>query len=595
MPFLIFATAVFCIIAVDIKERSVWRYDLVNSVVFLTIGIFSGYHVQKQKITSLIANKELRNEQAKYREALGHGAKYFFSADLTDDIVREPVTLNKDGFFEDFLPPGITYPTGYDRLSYYWAEGDRPEPVMDELSSRYNLLSSYEKGESMVEIEARVPSNDTYIKKTVLMTRNHETGHVLASVFVSDITSQRRKEMDLRRSLEKAKTEAEEANRAKTVFLANMSHDIRTPLNGIIGMTGIAEESVNDPDKVRDCLGKIRVSSDHLLSLANELLDINKIESGKDPIVNKVVYMRGFSKKCMDILHGYAVNRDLKLITDIQPLENEYAVTDENHLREILLNVLSNAVKYTPNGGSITLKARNEPREDGKTTDIIYVISDTGIGMNENFVPHIFESFSQESSGARSTYKGVGLGMSIVKKYTDMMGGTIDIESKKNAGTTVTLRFPLQMATAEQIEQFKKENSSRPGTDVAGLNILVAEDNDFNREIAHEFLENMGIAVIEACDGQEALDIFRNSAPFEFDCILMDIMMPEMDGLEATKQIRALSREDAGTVPIIAMTANSFDEDIQKCIEAGMNGHIPKPVEPERMKSIISQKVTKRS
>ena len=381
-----------------------------------------------------------------------------------------------------------------------------------------------------------------------------------------------------RGALENALAEATNANAAKTRFLSQMSHDIRTPLNGIIGMTSIAAANVEDPQRVSDALEKIRHSSDHLLTLINDILDLNRIESGKMTIAHNPIDIRAAINQCTEVLKGSVINRDLEITIDTEQIEYPFVFTDALHLRQILINIISNAVKFTPDGGRITFRAEGRLNEARNTLLCRFEITDTGIGMSEEFQKHIFEAFVQEDAfNARTQYKGSGLGMSIVKQLVDMLGGRINMKSELHAGTSIVINLPFEI---------DRSAAEKPGTSSGedhrysfdGVHILLAEDNEINMEISKTLLESSGFNVKTAVDGEKAVEAFAASAVGEYRCILMDIMMPNMNGYEATKAIRSMDRQDAGTVPIIAMTANAFAEDIQTALDNGMNAHIAKPI-----------------
>ena len=381
-----------------------------------------------------------------------------------------------------------------------------------------------------------------------------------------------------RGALENALAEANSANAAKTRFLSQMSHDIRTPLNGIIGMTDIAADNVEDPGCVSDALGKIRHSSDHLLTLINDILDMSRIESGKMTIAHDPTDIRATIDQCAEVLKGSVINRDLKIITDTERIEYPYVLTDALHIRQILINIISNAVKFTPDGGSITFRAEGRRDDAGDTLLCRFEVADTGIGMSEEFQEHIFEAFVQEDTyNARTQFKGSGLGMSIVKQLVDMLGGSVAIKSELHVGTSVAVELPLEINknAAEKPEEAAGESG---GYSFAGIHVLLAEDNEINMEIAKALLESSGMRVDTAEDGEKTVEAFAASAVGEYRCILMDVMMPNMDGYEATRTIRSMERQDAKTVPIIAMTANAFAEDVQAALDNGMNAHIAKPI-----------------
>ena len=373
--------------------------------------------------------------------------------------------------------------------------------------------------------------------------------------------------------LQEAADKADAANRAKTEFLSHMSHDIRTPINAIMGMTGIAEKNIGNVDKLKDCLKKIDGSSQHLLSLINDVLDMSRIESGKTTINSEVFSLRECLNNCASIISGQLVNRDITLIRDFDRITAPAVVGDELHLRQIFINILGNSVKFTPDGGSISFRAWEEDKENEKSI-FVFELSDTGIGMSEEYLPKLFEAFSQEAGGSRTTYKGTGLGMAITKSFVDLMDGSIQVDSKLNKGTKFLVKIPMQICALPEETAVCSDDYSA----LKGLKVLMAEDNELNAEIAAELLEDVGLEVRCAVNGSEAVRIFEESSPNEFSAILMDIMMPEMNGYDAAAAIRKLSRDDASVIPIIALSANAYEEDIRKAKDAGMNAHVSKPI-----------------
>ena len=399
---------------------------------------------------------------------------------------------------------------------------------------------------------------------------------------VYSLSVSRKKQME---ALKEAQ-DANAANIAKTTFLNRMSHDIRTPMNAIVGFTDIAMK--RKPDKeVENCLKKIRQSSEYLMTLVNDVLDISRIESGKLESKPVLVDLRDMLNTVLSIARGYIENRDLNLCVSREELKTPYVMADELRIREVLLNIISNAIKFTKDGGTISVVAENCPGNDVHHVIVRYRISDTGIGMSEEFLNRIFDEFSQENGGARTSYKGTGLGMAIAKKYVDLMGGKIEVSSRQGVGSTFTVEIPLLIA--EHVEAEEKEKLKKD-MDLHGLHVLLAEDNDLNAEIAIALLEEQGMIVTRAVDGKSALTQFCITAPGTFDLILMDIMMPEMNGYETTKAIRNLpDRPDGKKIPIIAMTANAFAEDVQAALNAGMDDHVAKPVDMEILTSVITK------
>lgn len=387
-------------------------------------------------------------------------------------------------------------------------------------------------------------------------------------------------------SLEAAE-KADAANKAKSTFLFNMSHDIRTPMNAIVGFTDIALHQ-NSVAEIHDSLEKVRESSKHLLSLLNDVLDLSRIESGKAVFFPEPVDITKLTDDVLAIMNGLLYNRDLKFEVYRERPKNPYVLADATRIREVLTNFLSNAVKFTKDGGTVTLYISSHPGEDDKHIVARYIVKDNGIGMSEEFQKKLFKPFSQEDDrGARTQYKGTGLGMAIAKEYVEMMGGSIAVESQKGVGTTFTVEIPLEL-TEQGIHQKQEEPVHH---DLTGVNVLMAEDNDLNAELATVMLEDAGMAVTRAFDGKDAVELFKNHPQGTYDIILMDIMMPNMDGHQAAKTIRAMGTErpDAATIPIIAVSANAFAEDIKASLDSGMNGHVSKPLNMKEVTDTIAK------
>ncbi|MBP0965328.1 MAG: response regulator [Oscillospiraceae bacterium] len=419
--------------------------------------------------------------------------------------------------------------------------------------------------------------------------------HVIA--FCSDIRGAKKYILDLsdrtsdkkiNQKLEEAVHTAQNASLAKTTFLNNMSHDIRTPMNAIMGFTGIALKQDPEPE-VKSCLEKISKSSEHLLTLINDVLDISRIESGKMKFEPVPVDITSVNDMVANIVHGFLTDRNITFDTKAEVPETPYVLADSVRIREVLVNILGNAVKFTEDGGSITFETSYRQGCDDRHMNVCYRIADTGVGMSEEFVEHIFDEFSQEETGARTQYKGTGLGMAISKHYVDLMGGSILVESRKGAGSVFTVELPLEITDKSNVCEKAMPIAN---VDLNGVKILLAEDNDLNAEIAVIQLEELGIKVTRAADGKETVKLFEENPPEAFDMILMDIMMPEMNGYEATKAIRSMQgRPDARNIPIIALTANAFAEDVQASLDAGMNGHLAKPIVIQEVIGTIARQV----
>ena len=433
-----------------------------------------------------------------------------------------------------------------------------------------------------------IPADSVAVSTMNMMNSTIRTQTIFVSVmallmllaFFSLIKVQRSSQMvkleqETNKELNQLRLLAESANEAKSTFLNNMSHDIRTPMNAIIGFTNIALKH-NPPPEIKSCLDKISDSSEHLLALINDVLDISRIESGKIKYVPTPVDIVEVSDSVLTIMYGYLSNRNITFQTELEEPQTRYVLTDAVRVREVLVNILGNAVKFTNDGGTVTYAVSYHPGMDDRHINVRYRIADTGIGMSEEFVEHIFDEFSQEEHDARTHYKGTGLGMAITQKYVDLMGGTISVESQKGVGSTFTVELPMEITDACEV---KKTDYAVGKIDLTGLKVLLAEDNELNAEIAIVQLEELGMQITRASDGDEVVNIFTDNPPGTFDIILMDVMMPNKNGYEATNVIRNLqNRPDGETIPIIAMTANAFAEDVQASLDAGMNGHLSKPI-----------------
>ena len=395
------------------------------------------------------------------------------------------------------------------------------------------------------------------------------------------LTDLLQQERDYGDKLAKAAREASSANSAKTEFLRRMSHDLRTPINGIRGMVEVGDANAEDLQKQTECRSKIWTASGLLLDLANEALDMSRLESGQvdlDPVPTNLVAL---NNEVRDILERQAEERFVTIVCDQQGLEHPYARVSVTHLKRLLVNIAGNAVKYNRQGGYVRLVCREVEPVDGVPV-YEYTIADNGIGMSEEFQQHLYEPFSREEQQVEGASSGTGLGASIAKQLVELMGGTMSFMSALGQGTTFTIRLPFKKCKRSEIPQVVRVDAG-VGNALQGLRVLLVEDNDLNAEIAQFTLDRAGAIVTHAKDGESAVEAFAASAPYEFDVVLMDIMMPGIDGLEATRQIRALNREDATTTPIIAVSANAFADDRRLSREAGMNAHLSKPVSSQEL------------
>ena len=386
----------------------------------------------------------------------------------------------------------------------------------------------------------------------------------------------------------RAAKKAEAANEAKTEFLQRMSHDIRTPINGICGMIDVADHYAKDMKKQTECRAKIKEASHLLLELINEVLDMSKLESDEVILEEIPFNLNSISEEILGVIEQMATEQNIRILWEEKEVTHWNLIGSPVHVKRILMNILSNAVKYNKENGYVYISCREIPSEQTAMTTLEFVCRDTGIGMTEAFQKRIFEPFAQEHAGSRTKFAGTGLGMPITKKLVEKMGGTISFESKEGIGTTFLIRIPFRIDTDRKD---RTEAEEKTETSIQGLHVLLTEDNELNMEIAEFVLQNEGTVVTKAWNGQEAVDIFRKSSPGEFDVILMDIMMPVMNGYEAAKMIRSLDREDAKVIPIIAMTANAFIEDRMRAKEAGMDEHIAKPVDGKLLVKVINELV----
>ena len=399
---------------------------------------------------------------------------------------------------------------------------------------------------------------------------------------------EKEKDEKYKAELLRAAKKAEAANEAKTEFLQRMSHDIRTPINGICGMINVADHYADNMEKQTECRAKIKKTSHLLLELINEVLDMSKLESDEVVLEDIPFNLNSIFEEILGVIEHMAAEQNIRIIWEEKEVTHWNLIGSPVHVKRILMNILSNAVKYNKENGYVYISCREIPSKQTAMPTLEFVCRDTGIGMTEAFQKRIFEPFAQEHAGSRTKFAGTGLGMPITKKLVEKMGGTISFESKEGTGTTFVIRIPFQI---DADMKDRNETEEKTETSIQGLHVLLTEDNELNMEIAEFVLQNEGAVVTKAWNGQKAVDIFRKNRPGEFDVILMDIMMPVMNGYEAAKMIRSLDREDAKVIPIIAMTANVFTEDKMRAKEAGMDEHIAKPVDGKLLVKVINELV----
>lgn len=453
-----------------------------------------------------------------------------------------------------------------------------------------NLMKRLRKEESFSYRHKTLPNAAGMEHFEIVVVKLYEDEHSFKAILgyqpIDNIIKEERKRQ---KQLEDALRTAEIANQSKTEFLSRMSHDIQTPLNGIIGLLNIDETHSGDAELVRENHEKMKIAANHLLSLINDVLQMSKLEENAVDFAHERIDLVELTREIVVIVVDKAIESGIKWEFEKEKsvIPYQYIYGSSLHLRQIFLNIYGNCIKYNRPGGSINTIVQDMGCEDGICT-YRWIISDTGIGMSQDFLEHIFEPFAQEKEGARSNYQGTGLGMAIVKKIIDLMGGTISVTSKLGEGSTFVITIPFELAEAPSKAP---EQNMDAQISIQGCRLMLVEDNELNAEIAQMLLEDNGAVVTLVEDGRQALNLFQEKPEGTFDAILMDVMMPVMNGLDATKAIRKLKRPDAKTIPVIAMTANAFEEDVRKCLDAGMNAHLAKPLDMEQVKQTIWEQI----
>ncbi len=579
-----------------------------GDVLYVFVEDGTGRYLERQRALEV---EEIVREKIRALEKLEHKT-------ITLNTVYEmlgsgmwTVEFNKQGQMEKvFWSDEFRRMLGYEGFKDFpnvlesWSEllhQEDKERVLDEF---YTTIADY-SGRKVYDVEYRLLTKDRgylWFHSIGKPFRRSDGTPVTFVGMVMDITAQKHKDAQLERQrklLEEALEQAQQSNRAKTTFLNNMSHDIRTPMNAIIGFTALAATHIDSREQVKDYLSKIMTSSNHLLSLINDVLDMSRIESGKVKIEEAECDLFGVLRDLKTIIQEDARAKQMEFLVDTSELTHGMVICDKLRLNQILLNVVSNALKFTPPGGTIAVTVSEKPAAEEGFAFCRFHIRDTGIGMSPEFVKRIFEPFEREKTSTVSGIQGTGLGMTITKNLVDMMKGTISVKSQAGVGSefAISFTFRLSQGSGKEETDFKADRPADRGEEVPewrlgesvfkGKRILLAEDNELNQEIAVTILEEAGFVVDVADDGTKAVEKLETSLPGTYDVILMDIQMPVMDGYEAARRIRALENRELSAVPIIAMTANAFDEDRKRAMKAGMDGHLGKPIEINRLKETL--------
>ncbi len=567
----------------------VWKKTLPTGLCFLLLAV-AAYFVAKHRRFLTDSNRRRLEDDVqdlKNERRLGHQVQAFAAA----MGVEYPVAMDIDYLNDryqiieyDGAVNKITDKTGTVAELLQLGIDTIPDAAQAEafrqLFNREAVIAAFRRGEKEISFKHRQKGDDGKEHwtetKAVCIECTDKTVHGIALSKCID---------DAMRS-EALRAEAEKANQAKSSFLLRMSHDIRTPLNGILGMIDIAEQYQDDKAKQAECRTKAKEAAQVLLELINEVLDMGKLQSGEIVLEHAPFDLNDIVRSAFAVVQRQAERRGIEIVEEDYDAPITKFVGSPVHLKRVLMNILSNAVKYNKEGGKIFLALRVAPMDDNRAS-VEFKCRDTGLGMTPEFVQHLFEPFTQEAATARSEYGGTGLGMAIAKSIVDKMGGTITVQSEKNVGSTFDVVVPLEIDHGRPADETEAAAEEVPS--VQGMTLLLAEDNALNMEIAKFVLEQAGANLIEAKNGAEAVEAFAKSAPFAIDAVLMDIMMPVMDGYEATGRIRAMNRPDAASVPVIAMTANAFAEDRIAAKQAGMTEHLAKPLDAQRVIKTVWQ------
>lgn len=496
------------------------------------------------------------------------------------------ITLKLDGYVSEELVNGFEH-----ELSYYSAcknyvqhrVYEEDKEMMLEAMKLENVLAHVRRGEEYVGTYRVVGNGEIHYYRYKYISTGNQDQIIAGFQNVDDIVKEQE---DQKKKLQDALEAAEKASKAKTSFLFNMSHDIRTPMNAILGFTDLAKKHPDDPDKLRDYLHKIRSSGNVLMSILNNILEMARIESGSIDLDEQALDLEEIGEDLFSIFQTQMEQKGIKFTKEIN-IQHRYVYGDQTKIREIFLNILSNALKYTKSGGEVHILLEEMPSDREGYAVLRTKISDTGIGMPPEFLEHIFDEFSRERNSEKNNIEGTGLGMAIVKRFVDIMGGRIEVQSEQGKGSVFTVTIPHRVASKDDVASDDVQQGLNKN--FTGKRILLAEDNDLNAEIASEILSDVGFEVERAGDGQICVDMLSNQPAHYYDIVLMDVQMPNLNGYGATKKIRNLNDKEKAGIPIIAMTANAFDEDRKEAIAAGMNGHVAKPIDISKLMEKLSE------
>lgn len=553
---------------------------LAKTEVYTTLG---GERAVFTTFLDVSENKALKNEKD-ILTALCMDYSSVYQCDLKKDslvLLKCTITSEQEKTAKELGKERFCYSARTQFFYNTFLEKETSPDFLEKMSAEYlvKYLEEHERFVYRFRIKTTEAGHQYYEAKAVRLQPEDPDKIVMGFRYADDIVLEEERQKKL---LEEAAEQAKKANEAKTEFLRRMSHDVRTPINGILGMLKMAEHHMDDKEKAQDCIEKAQAAASQLLLLVNDVLDISKLEANEFAAEEGPFDLFEFGKNQAASVEAYAAQHNVKILHGKEHvnLRHRYVIGSSSLLNRALTNLASNAVKYNRAGGTVTLGC-TELSFDGDTAVYQFTCEDTGIGMSAEFLQHAFEPYAQEGTYTNTTLNGTGLGLSIVKKIVDRLGGDIKLESEKEKGTkvTVTLSFKTDPSVHEAVEENANGQPLGMPYDLTGKRALIVEDNDLNLEITEAMLEELHVQTAVAKDGREAVNVFNASSPDTFDFILMDIMMPVMDGLEATRQIRRLDRSDARSVPILALSANAFEDDVQRSLDAGMNAHLTKPLD----------------